>query len=289
MPFATAPVTPPRERPIGVFDSGIGGLSVLQALRQALPRERFIYHADTAHAPYGERGDAFVRARALAVARELIGAHGVKTLVVACNTATAAAVQELRAAWPSLPIVGLEPALKPAVAATRTGRVGVLATRGTLDSRKFQTLRAALEGQASFALQACDGLAAAIERADMPQVAVCLSRYTGALAPFGADAGQIDTLVLGCTHYPLARPQIAALVGPRVTLLDSGAAVARQTARVLQAAGLLRADAPAQADAGGVHLLATGDVDALRRAARLWLNVAAPHDADSRKIGSTNL
>jgi glutamate racemase len=253
---------------------------VLQALREALPRERFIYHADTAHAPYGERGDAFVRARALAVARELIGAHGVKTLVVACNTATAAAVQELRAAWPSLPIVGLEPALKPAVAATRTGRVGVLATRGTLDSRKFQPLRAALEGQASFALQACDGLAAAIERADMPQVAACLSRYTGALAPFGADAGQIDTLVLGCTHYPLARPQIAAVVGPRVTLLDSGAAVARQTARVLQAAGLLRADAPdsapARADAGGVHLLATGDVDALRRAARLWLNVAAP-------------
>ena len=271
-----------RERPIGVFDSGIGGLSVLQALRQALPRERFIYHADTAHAPYGERGDAFVRARALTVAQELIGAHGAKALVVACNTATAAAVQELRATWPGLPIVGLEPALKPAVAATRTGRVGVLATRGTLASRKFQVLRAALAGHTSFLLQPCDGLAAAIERAETPEVIACLTRYTGAIAPFGAEAGQIDTLVLGCTHYPLARSQIAALVGPRVTLLDSGAAVARQTARVLQAAGLLRAgeadanSAPAQPEPDSVRLLATGDVAALRRAARLWLDITAP-------------
>ena len=261
------------ERPIGVFDSGIGGLSVLHALRQALPGERFIYHADTAHAPYGERGDAFVEARALAVARELVGDHGAKALVVACNTATAAAIHQLRALWPGLPIVGLEPALKPAVAATRTGRVGVLATRGTLASRKFQTLRAALDGAASFMLQPCDGLAAAIERTDMPEVLACLARYTGAIGPFGAEAGQIDTLVLGCTHYPLARTQITALVGPKVNILDSGAAVARQTARVLQSAGLLSVSGP-HAALSEVQFFATGDVAALRRAARQWLEIA---------------
>jgi len=279
MPHAAAePSTLRAERPIGVFDSGIGGLSVLHALRQALPGERFIYHADTAHAPYGERGDAFVAARALAVARELVGEHGAKALVVACNTATAAAIHQLRALWPGLPIVGLEPALKPAVAATRTGRVGVLATRGTLASSKFQALRAALDGAASFMVQPCDGLAAAIERTDIPEVLACLTRYTGAIGPFGVEAGQIDTLVLGCTHYPLARAQIAALVGPQVRILDSGAAVARQTARVLQSAGLLRLSAPATVAApaawSDVQFLATGDAAALRRAARQWLKIA---------------
>jgi glutamate racemase len=266
-------------QPIGVFDSGIGGLSVLKALREALPHERFIYHADTAHAPYGERGDAYVLARALTVAHELIETHRVKSLVVACNTATAASIHELRAAWPALPIVGLEPALKPAVAATRTGRIGVLATRGTLTSRKFQALHAALEGRATFQLQPCDGLAAAIERADAPEIIAACARYTSAIGPFGTQSGQIDTLVLGCTHYPLALSHIAALVGPQVTLLDSGAAVARQTVRVLQSTGLLRAPEPDAAPPAqsrpGVLLLASGDAAALQRAARQWLGIAA--------------
>ncbi|MFT4195636.1 glutamate racemase [Ottowia sp.] len=258
--------------PIGVFDSGVGGLSVLKALREALPHERFVYYADTAHAPYGERGDAFVLARSLAVARELVEDQGAKALVVACNTATAAAVHVLRATWPELPIVGLEPALKPAVAATRTGCIGVLATRGTLASRKFQALHAALAGQARFLLQPCDGLAAAIERLDTPEIIAASARWTGAIGRFGSEPGQIDMLVLGCTHYPLVRPQIAALVGPQVTLIDSGEAVARQTERVLRSTGLLRT--PGQAD-GRLHLLASGSTAALQRAARHWLGWAA--------------
>ena len=258
--------------PIGVFDSGVGGLSVLKALRGALPHERFVYYGDTAHAPYGERGDAFVLARSLAVARELVEGEGAKALVVACNTATAAAVHVLRAIWPELPIVGLEPALKPAVAATRTGCIGVLATRGTLASRKFQALHAALAGQTRFVLQPCDGLAAAIERMDTPEIIAVSASCTRAIGQFGSESGQIDTLVLGCTHYPLARPQIAALVGPQVTLIDSGEAVARQTERVLRAASLLR---PPELAEGRVHLLASGNAAALQHAARHWLGVAA--------------
>jgi glutamate racemase len=258
-------------QPIGVFDSGIGGLSVLKALREALPHECFIYHADTAHAPYGERDDTYVLARTLAVAHELIETHRAKLLVVACNTATAAAIHELRAVWPALPIVGLEPALKPAVAATRTGRIGVLATRGTLASQKFQTLHATLQGHASFQLQPCDGLATAIERADAAEIIAACARYTSAIGPFGTQPGQIDTLVLGCTHYPLALSHIAALVGPQITLLDSGAAVARQTMRVLQSSGLLHAADAAPPDQ--LRLLASGDPAALQRAARQWLGI----------------
>jgi hypothetical protein len=151
--------------PIGVFDSGVGGLSVLRALQAELPHERFVYLADNGHAPYGERGDAFVAARTHAIAGHLRRAHGIKALVVACNTATAAAIHEARASHPGLPVVGVEPALKPAVAATRTGRVGVVATRGTLASGKFGRLLDSLRSQAEFIVQPCDGLAHAIERA----------------------------------------------------------------------------------------------------------------------------
>ena len=128
------------QQPIGVFDSGVGGLSVLQALRAELPLERFVYLADSGHAPYGERGDAYVAARTHAISDFLCAQHHIKALVVACNTATAAAIHEARARHPQLPLVGVEPALKPAVAATRTGRIGVMATRGTLASAKFAQL-----------------------------------------------------------------------------------------------------------------------------------------------------
>ena len=136
-------------RPIGVFDSGVGGLSVLNALRAELPHERFVYFADTAHAPYGERSEAYVAERTRAVARQLVADHAIKALVVACNTATAAAVHLLRTDHPQLPLVGLEPALKPAVAQSRTRHIAVLATRGTLASRKFDALRASLADQAA--------------------------------------------------------------------------------------------------------------------------------------------
>jgi len=151
------------ESPIGVFDSGIGGLSVLQALQAELPHEHFVYWADSGHAPYGEKSDVFVRQRSLAIAQHLVEHHRIKALVVACNTATAAAIHELRAHYPHLPLIGVEPALKPAIALSQTRRIGVIGTRGTLGSEKFHRLLNSLQGQAEFVVQPCNGLALAIE------------------------------------------------------------------------------------------------------------------------------
>lgn len=258
---------------IGVFDSGVGGLSVLAALRAALPHERFVYFADTPYAPYGERGDAYVIERTRAVTGELIARHGIKALVVACNTATAAAIHLLRAEHPALPLVGLEPALKPAVAASRTRRIAVLATRGTLASAKFAALHAALADQAQFTLVACDGLARAIEVDDRAQVASLCERYVHQAGRFGSADGQLDTLVLGCTHYPFAAEELRRHTGAAVRFIDTGAPVAQQTHRLLQAAGRL---AGPQA-IGGVTLASSGPLAPLQAAALRWLGPAGLH------------
>jgi glutamate racemase len=253
-------------QPIGVFDSGVGGLSILRALRAQLPSEDVVYLADAGFAPYGEREDSFVVERARAVAQRLLDEHAIKALVIACNTATAAAVHLLREQLPGLPIVGVEPALKPALALTRTGRIGVMATRGTLASAKFATLHGSLQGQAEYVLQPCDGLADAIEAHDTARIADLCARYTGAMGRFGSDAGAIDTLVLGCTHYPFAQAQLQALVGDAVRMVETGEPVARQTRRLLQERGLLKADGK-----GAMTLLSTGDLQALERSAARWL------------------
>lgn len=258
------------EQPIGVFDSGVGGLSVLNALRDELPHERFVYFADTGHAPYGERGEAYVIERARAVTRHLLDAQRIKALVVACNTATAAAIHLLRAEHPALPLVGVEPALKPAAAASRTGRIGVIATRGTLASRKFRALHDSLAGDAEFILQPCDGLAAAIEHSDAARIAALCADYTGTLGPFGLDAGQIDTLVLGCTHYPFAADELRQHTGAAIRFIDTGAPVAQQTRRLLAAARQL-----ALQGAHPVDLLASASPEALDGAAARWLRGAA--------------
>lgn len=263
----------PPSAPIGVFDSGIGGLSALLALRAELPGERFVYLADSAHAPYGERGDAYVCRRSLAAAEHLIEHHHIKALVLACNTATAAAIDGLRQRFPSLPIVGMEPALKPAVTHTRSKRVGVLATRGTLQSARFAQLLGAMPVGIDWVLQPCDGLAHAIERctndtsAEREVLALC-ARYTQALGHFGTSPEDIDTVVLGCTHYVFAADSLRTLLGPDVALIDTGEPVARQTRRLLAAAGQLAdlPDAPAE-----VQLLTTGDLGALQAAAARWL------------------
>lgn len=258
-------------RPVGVFDSGVGGLSILQALRAELPHEQYVYVADSGHAPYGERDSAHVIERSLAITHHLVEQHGIKLLVVACNTATAAAIHLLRQRWPQLPIVGVEPALKPAAQRTRTRRVGVLATRGTLESAKFRTLLDGLAGQAEFVLQACDGLADAIERQDEPAIQSLCERYVGALAPYGSRTGEIDTLVLGCTHYPFARGTLQAQAGDAVELIDSGAPVARQTRRLLEAGPGLQV-----AIRGGVQLLASGYPERLGAAVQHWLHLPGP-------------
>lgn len=267
-----APAASNGDRPIGVFDSGIGGLSVLRALQAELPHERFVYFADTAHAPYGERGNAYVIERTRAVATGLVEQHGIKALVVACNTATAAAIHVVRAEHPSLVVVGVEPALKPAVAASRTRHVAVLATRGTLASAKFAALHAALAAQTAFHLVPCDGLARTIESGDDARIAALCAQYVGEAGRFGHGPGEIDTLVLGCTHYPLVSDVFQRLVGTGVRLLDTGAPVAQQTRRLLASAGLLRAQTAD--DAPTVLLAASGDLPPLQAAANRWLPAA---------------
>lgn len=267
-------------RPIGVFDSGIGGLSVLQALQKELPHERFVYLADNAHAPYGEKSETFIRERTHAIADYLLGQHHIKALVVACNTATAAAIHELRARHPALPLVGLEPALKPALALSHTRHIGVMATRGTVCSDKFARLLAGVQSEAYFEVQACNGLALAIEQSTLPdqaeaaqaQIAHLLQTYTQAMGRFGAAPGDIDTLVLGCTHYVFVENDLRQLLGPDVQLVSTGDPVARQTQRLLAAAGLLN---PGKTNgvAQPMRLLTTGDLQGLRAAAQRWLGL----------------
>lgn len=286
--------------PIGVFDSGVGGLSVLRSLMEAMPHERFVYLADSAHAPYGERGDSYVSARTHAITDYLCQHHGIKALVVACNTATAAAIHEVRSSRPELPLVGLEPAIKPALAATKTGHIGVIGTRGTLTSDKFARLMASVSGRAHFVVQPCDGLAHAIERSvalppaapgcavSATETGALCERYLRAMGEFGAAPGQMDTLVLGCTHYIFVADELRALAGPDVQFIETGQPVARQTWRLLEVAGLLSprsrargyggsSDAPAQALGPGcsIQLLTTGPVQMLEAAASRWLGLPA--------------
>lgn len=263
----------PSSSPIGVFDSGVGGLSVLRALRAELPYERFVYVADSGHAPYGERDDTHVIARSHAITDYLIASHDIKALVVACNTATAAAIHELRAAYPALPIVGIEPALKPAAAHSKTGVVGVMATRGTLQSEKFRKLLETLHGKATFILQPCDGLADAIEHNDAIEIVAACARYKGAMGRFGSNSGELDTLVLGCTHYPFIEAELRKCVGTDVHFLEGGAPVARQTRRLLADADQLAPANPLGAvpdQALAFHC--TGGLESLQSALRNWLH-----------------
>jgi glutamate racemase len=245
-------------RPLGIFDSGVGGLSVAVEVGRALPAEDLVYVADAAHCPYGDRPAAEVRARALAIGRHLEEA-GAKLLIVACNTATGAALEELRAAV-RVPAVGLEPAVKTAAARTRSGRIGVLATAGTLASERFaRLLRDHARGVAVVA-QACPGLVELIEEGELqgPRLRALLERLTAPLREAGVDA-----VVLGCTHYPFVRGELSAVLGPGVELIDSAPAIARRTQSLLDQAGLR-----AVGGAGSLRLLTTGDPAALAASAR---------------------
>lgn len=215
-------------RPIGVFDSGVGGLSVLRHIRAALPAEDLLYVADSKYAPYGDKSEAFIEARAFAIAEFLVD-HGARALVAACNTATAAAIAHLRQRY-HLPIIGMEPAVKPAAATTRVGVIGVLATSGTLESAKFAELVRRFGAQARIIVQPCPGLVERIETGDLdgPLTRELLTRFVAPLLAQGADA-----LVLGCTHYSFLMPLLRELAGAQVELIESGAAVARQLTRRL--------------------------------------------------------
>lgn len=226
---------------VGVFDSGVGGLSVLGEIRALLPAETLLYVADSGHVPYGDKSAEFIRARSLAIAEFLL-AQGAKALVLACNTATAAAISELRSAYPQLPIIGMEPAVKPAAAATQSGVVGVLATTGTLKSAKFAALLDRFASDVRVITQPCPGLVEQIEAGALTAPAT-RELLRGWVQPLLAEG--CDTLILGCTHYPFIKPLLGELLPANVSLIDTGAAVARQLRRVLAARDLL-ASGPAQ-------------------------------------------
>lgn len=223
--------------PIGVFDSGVGGLSVLAEIQRLLPDESLLYVADCGHIPYGEKSPEFIRQRCRLVA-EFFREQGAKAMVLACNTATVAAVADLREQYPDWPLVGMEPAVKPAAAATRSGVVGVLATTGTLQSAKFAALLDRFANDVRVVTQPCPGLVECIEAGDLgsPIVRDLLQSYVKPLLEAGCD-----TLILGCTHYPFLKPLLAQMVPPSIAIIDTGAAVARQLQRLLDERQLLSA------------------------------------------------
>lgn len=226
--------------PIGVFDSGIGGLTVLEEIQQLLSRESLLYVADCGHIPYGEKTPAFILERSRSVA-EFFRERGAKAFVIACNTATVAAVADLRQDYPDWPLVGMEPAVKPAAAATRSGVVGVLATTGTLQSAKFAALLDRFATDVRVITQPCPGLVELIEAGDLnsPALSALLQGYIEPLLSAGCD-----TIILGCTHYPFLKPLLAQMLPPSIILIDTGAAVARQLKRLLGERDLLAVGEP---------------------------------------------
>ncbi|MBN1484509.1 MAG: glutamate racemase [Chloroflexia bacterium] len=224
----------PHVGPVALFDSGVGGLSVMRHVRELLPFEDLLYYGDNGYCPYGNRPESQVRQRVFSIAAFLL-AQGAKMLVLACNTASIAALDDLRAGYPEVPIVGMEPAVKPAARATRNGRIGVLATTVTLHGDRFEKLLQQYAQNVRVFSQPGYGLVERVE-AGQVQAAETAIWLRELLSPL-IEAG-IDTLVLGSTHYAFLRPLIEQVMGPQVTVIDTGLPVARQTRRVLEKSGL---------------------------------------------------
>ncbi len=234
--------------PIGVFDSGVGGLSILQEIRKLLPQEDFLYFADSAYCPYGGRPVEIIRNRAVAIGT-FLQARGAKAMVVASNTTSASGLESLRREL-SIPVIGVEPAVKPAVQLSNSGKVGVLATGVTLRSSRFNSLLHRYCEGVEVLTQPCPGLVEAVESGDLDSARPLLHTYLAPLLKQG-----VTLIVLGCTHYPFLRPIIAELCGPKVTIIDSGEAVARQVMRVLD-----QFDLNALRSSGGiVQMFTSGD------------------------------
>ena len=259
------------DRPVGIFDSGVGGLSVLREIRRELPAEDLVYVADSAYAPYGEQSDATIETRAITIAGFLVD-QSAKAIVVACNTATGIAVRTLRSRF-SLPIVAIEPAVKPAALNTKSAVVGVLATRQTLSAANFARLVEAYGAEVRVLLQPCPGLVEQVEKGDFagPATRSLVEEYVMPLLAQGAD-----TLVLGCTHYPFLAPVIRAVAGPSITIVDPAAAVARELRRQLEKRDLLSPKAPP----GTEQFLTSGSAITTQPVvAQLW-----PHRVEVRRL-----
>lgn len=250
---------PMSTKPIGVFDSGIGGLSILRMMRRLLPNEDFLYFADQAHVPYGRRSMEQIGAFAENITRFLLE-RGAKLIVLACNTASAAALHDLRKIHPDVPFVGMEPAVKPAVERTTTGRIGVLATSATFQGSLYASLLERFAEGKVVLQQTPHGLVERIESGDLdsPETRAVLKQSIDPLLERG-----IDALVLACTHYPFVQEQISELIGPDVILLDPSEGVARWTAQLLEQRGL---SAPHDRK-GETVFISTGDVNYLAKMA----------------------
>lgn len=257
--------------PVAVFDSGVGGLSVLRHIREQLPHDDLIYFADQAHIPYGSHTREAVTGFVTAITAALLE-ESIKALVIACNTASAAALTELRHSFPQLPIIGMEPALKPAAAATRSGVVGVLATPGTFASPRYASLMNRFAPGLTVYEDPCPGLVQQIEQGDLtgPQTEAILHRAVQPMLEAGADV-----LVLGCTHYPFIMPLLQTMTGPQVVIIDPAPAVARQTANVLQQNQL----AAPVSHAGTIRCLTTGDPHRLSRMSSDLLGYGCPAES----------
>ena len=248
---------------IGIFDSGSGGLSVYRELVKLLPQERFVYYSDNAHCPYGEKTALYIQRRARFITEFLLD-KGADIIVVACNTATAAAIATLRAEYPNVPFVGMEPAVKPAALGTRSGVIGVLATAGTLKGSKYLNTRGMYADDVRVVEHVGQGFVELVEAGilDGPQAE---STVRASLQPL-LDQGA-DVVVLGCTHYPFLRPVIERIAGPGVQVIDPAPAVARQTLRLLRENG-----APLGIGPFSVELHSSGDPAALSRIFALCSN-----------------
>jgi glutamate racemase len=223
-----------RDAPIGVFDSGLGGLTVARELMRQLPRESLLYFGDTARVPYGPKSPSTVRRYSREVAGFLRD-QGVKAIVIACNTATAHGLTALRAEH-SVPVIGVvEPGARAAVAASRSGRIGVVGTAGTIRSGAYERAIRERAPEAAISVQACPLFVPFVEEGwtDHPSIRLVAEEYLGQFATNG-----VDTVVLGCTHYPLLKRVIGEAVGRRITLIDSAEETAAETARVLREADL---------------------------------------------------
>ena len=271
---------------IGVFDSGVGGLSILdEALRQ-LPQHDYIYLADSANAPYGERSPDWIAQRSLSLCKHLAQA-GCDAIVVACNTATAEAIKDIRAAIP-IPIVGVEPGIKPAAMQSANGIVGVLATEATLNSDKFNALLSTLPNHCQFIKQAGAGLVPLIEagKANDGETLELLAKHLEPIQVAGSD-----TIVLGCTHYPFLRKAIRKLLGDKITLIDTSEAVVKQLKRQLEALALNQADS-ANSDSsqyGAVHFFSSKDEQALLKMAQDLMHTDLKnHRVSTAQLGSVS-
>lgn len=241
---------------IGIFDSGSGGLSVYRELVKLLPGEHYIYFSDNAHCPYGEKTAEYIQDRAHVITDILLG-MGADIIVVACNTATAAAIASLRADYPDVPFIGMEPAVKPAALGTKSGVIGVLATAGTLKGSKYLHTRGQFEDNVHIIEHVGEGFVELVENGilDGPEAEKTVRTSLQPLLDQGADI-----IVLGCTHYPFLQPVIERLAGPGVRVIDPAPAVARQTVRVLQEKGI-----PTGEGTFSIDLYHSGEPDSLQR------------------------